>query len=351
MGIKEITTGQDSFLDIVANLVGILIILVVVVGAQASESWVKTEPNEEMLAKIESVETELAKAGDVVAKLRINNEQQEEMIVKQNSLAAELTDQRHEMLMLLEIAKREMEKKRQAREKARSEMLQLVDDQQAEEERKQAEFLAEKKELESELAATIREANAVTASSPKSKTIDHYPNPIAKTVFTEEIHFRLAGGKISYVPMDELIGRMKSEWKLKAEKLQQVNRTVETIGPIANFRMQYELSAETINERTRVGPVQRRTVKFQQFNLQPTRRDLGEPVVDAISDGSQFRRLLSNREPRKTTVSVWVYPGSFTEHNELKSWLHENGFQMASWPLDHGRRISGGPNGFKTSAQ
>ena len=39
MSLKQITTGQDSFLDIVANLVGILIILVVVVGAQASASW------------------------------------------------------------------------------------------------------------------------------------------------------------------------------------------------------------------------------------------------------------------------------------------------------------------------
>ena len=35
MAIREITTGQDSFLDIVANLVGVLIILVVIVGAQA----------------------------------------------------------------------------------------------------------------------------------------------------------------------------------------------------------------------------------------------------------------------------------------------------------------------------
>ena len=34
--------GQDSFLDVVANLVGILIILVMVVGARAKDAWVES---------------------------------------------------------------------------------------------------------------------------------------------------------------------------------------------------------------------------------------------------------------------------------------------------------------------
>ncbi len=35
--------GQDSFLDIVANLVGILIILVMIVGAQAKDAMIQAE--------------------------------------------------------------------------------------------------------------------------------------------------------------------------------------------------------------------------------------------------------------------------------------------------------------------
>ena len=34
--------GQDSFLDVVANLVGILIILIMVVGARAKDAWVQS---------------------------------------------------------------------------------------------------------------------------------------------------------------------------------------------------------------------------------------------------------------------------------------------------------------------
>ena len=55
--------------------------------------------------------------------------------------------------------------------------------------------------------------------------------------------------------------------------------------------------------------------------------------------------------PDRTTISVWVYPDSYDEFMTLKKELHRQGFQIASWPLEHGRPISGGPRGFKTSAQ
>ena len=42
----EDNSGYDSFLDIIANLVGILIILVVVIGAQVSSQWSQTQVEE-----------------------------------------------------------------------------------------------------------------------------------------------------------------------------------------------------------------------------------------------------------------------------------------------------------------
>jgi hypothetical protein len=115
--------------------------------------------------------------------------------------------------------------------------------------------------------------------------------------------------------------------------------------------MQYELVTETLREQTQHGTLERKSVRFNQFFLHPRAGEIGEPVEAALAEQSEFREMLSRFEPRKTTVSIWVYPDSYGEHNQIKSWLHENGFQMASWPLEQGRRISGGPNGFKTSAQ
>ncbi len=347
MSMKQITTGQDSFLDIVANLVGILIILVVVVGAQASASWVKLEPNTELLDQIEELESEFSRATDVMAKLDADNTHLEQQQLKENQLAAALTDQRHQMLMELEIVKREIDKKQAQREAKMAE----IDEQAREIFQKKSEFSRNRQQLERELDGLRRATNAVTANEPKTEVIKHFPNPIAKTVFSEEVHFRLDNGKLSYVPMDELITRMKSEWKVKAEKLQQANRTIETIGPIRNYRMQYELAVEDVTQSTNVGPVSRKTVSFQHFVLLPASLTMGETIAEALQDGSEFLDTLSRHEPRKTTVSIWVYPDSYEEHNQLKNWIHENGFQMASWPLDHGKKISGGPNGFRTSAQ
>ena len=42
----EDNSGYDSFLDIIANLVGILIILVVGIGAQVSSQWSQTQVEE-----------------------------------------------------------------------------------------------------------------------------------------------------------------------------------------------------------------------------------------------------------------------------------------------------------------
>lgn len=347
MTVRQITTGQDSFLDIVANLVGILIILVVVVGAQASASWVKSEPNADLVDQIESLERDVAQQSDVITKLQLDNEQLAERQAKENQLAAGLSDQRHEMLVQLEIVKRQIEEKREQREAT----IAAIDEEANQVLKRKSEFEQNKEQLEQELEEIKRETNAVTANEPKSEVIKHYPNPIAKTVFSEEVHFRLNKGKLSYVPMDELITRMKSEWKVKAEKLRQANQTIETVGPIRNYRMQYELSAEPVRAVTNPGLVSQKTVSFRHFVILPAKLDLGETVTDALQDRSEFLSILSRYEPRKTTVSIWVDPDSFAEHNRLKNWLHENRFQMASWPLDYGRNISGGPNGFKTSAQ
>lgn len=347
MSINQITTGQDSFLDIVANLVGILIILVVVVSAQATTSWRKAEPRTELIDTAASLEDQFSKSSDIVAKLEIDNQQLEDRIIEENQLAASLTDQRHQMLVQLEIIKRQMQQKRDENQKR----LSSIQDQQHEIVQKQNDFAAKKKSLEIQLEVVERELNAVAAHAPKSEVIHHFPNPIAKTVFSEEVHFQLSDGKLAYVPMDELISRMKSEWKVKAEKLKQASRTIETVGPIKNFRMQYELVTEIFKEQTQHGPVEGRAVRFNQFFLHPRSGEFGETVNKALAESSEFKEILSRYEPRKTTVSIWVYPDSFQGHNQVKNWLHENGFQMASWPLDKGRKISGGPNGFKTSAQ
>ena len=355
MSLRNLDDGQDSFLDIIANLVGVLIILVVIVGAQATANLAsKPEPKFEVEAVEQSqtveddlafeqrraeLQSELSSHEFVASKFKLDRAKLQQQTNREKQLAQQLATRRHAMLVQMEAVRAIHERKKQD-----------VRDQLNAKQQKQLQLQSEKIQLTSRLESLEKEINAVSASRIEStvETIDHYPNPIAKTVFSNEIHFRLDGGKISYVPMDELIEQMKSEVRLKAEKLKQADVTRETIGPLNGFRLQYELG---IVPPSQTGQTNSRVVRFKRFVIQPVDSTAGESLDAALTDGSQFASILQRNEPRRTTVSVWVYPNSYGEYSKLKDWLHERGFQMASWPLSEGRPISGGPDGFRTSAQ
>ena len=353
MSLRNLDDGQDSFLDIIANLVGVLIILVVIVGAQATANFVSesdSQPEtveqsnaaEDKLAfeqKQAELKSELATHELVATKFKHDRAKLELQTNREKQLAQQLATRRHAMLVQIEAVRSVRDQKKRD-----------IQNQLSQKQQKQLQLQSEKIQLVSKLDSLEKEINAVSASRIEStvETIDHYPNPIAKTVFSNEIHFRLDGGKISYVPMDELVEQMKSEIRLKAEKLKQAEVTRETIGPVNGFRLQYELG---IVPPSQTGQANSRVVRFKRFVIQPVDSNGGESLQAALNDGSQFANILKRHEPRRTTVSVWVYPNSYGEYSKLKDWLHERGFQMASWPLSEGRPISGGPDGFRTSAQ
>lgn len=347
--INNLNDGQDSFLDIVANLVGILIILVVVVGASASkrsqEAPVQADAELEatFTATIENIQTE----SYLTQKLRVDNQQLEQQIRAQNHLAAELATQRHRKLVqaeTLRLQAKEIQSQLDAK-------LASFDESTRKNRQAQIQLAAAEAALAVELKDTEAQTAALAASFKpvENKQLKHFPSPIAKTVFSEEVHFRLADGKLTYVPLEQLLALMKDEWRLKAEqRLMQLDHTVETVGPLDGFRLQYQLTAV---ENGPAGAGQGRSISFDRFRVIPQPNQSSETVATALTEGSRFRTILSRHEPRKTTVSIWLYPDGFSNHRAIKTWLHENGYQMASWPLEFGRHISGGPNGFKTSAQ
>ena len=345
--INNLDSGQDSFLDIVANLVGILIILVVLVGANASQQaqQAPVKPDASLESERLATVTAIGTQSDLTHKLNVDNQQLELQILEQNQLAAALSDQRHMMLVqaeTLRVQATEIESQLEVRLASFDEATRAKQ----QEQNKQIELVSAEEALTAELNDVKARTAAMAASFKpvENKQLKHYPNPIAKTVFSEEVHFRLANGQLTYVPLEELIALMKDEWRLRAEQsLKSSNRTVETVGPLEGFRLQYQLSAAEVE--------QGRSIKLDRFQIIPQPNVPGESIGVALAEGSQFREVLSRHEPRRTTVSVWLYPDGFSDHRAIKTWLYENGYQMASWPLEYGRHISGGPNGFKTSAQ
>lgn len=324
--------GQDSFMDILANITGILIILVMVMGVRAGRAPVEVAPmdlpeeHEELravLAAEASLRNEVLELADETSRL------QEEAIARG----------RHRLV--LAAAKVEMEQELAAR-RAR-----LDAEQQAALDLNRK--LAEARE---NLAMLERRRIAVETVQPETVVIESYPTPISRTVHGNEVHFQLRDGGITRVPMKELIEQLEEELVRKKDHLRESRVYTDTLGPIDGFRMRYTLQRNDIGHETgygvaRVGSV----VQLTLAEFLPVANYPAEPVAAALRPESDFRKSLASLRPGRTTVTLWTYPGEFDSFRRLRKELYHLGFAVAARPLPEGTPISGSPDGTRSAAQ
>ena len=207
--------GQDSFLDVVANLVGILIILVMVIGVRAKDAMVAAAPvaaNEEATAQAES---------DVAAAMKVAHAVEQDIQHLTSKVNQELFEiayrrkERDKVQLLLAAAEQVLAEKRDE-----------LDTEQQRQFDAQRELIAAR----AELGGLESSVQAAEGSLPKTSIIEHLPTPMAKTVFGKEIHFQLLGGKITYVPWDELVAKLQDEARQKMWRLKDAAEITETIG-------------------------------------------------------------------------------------------------------------------------
>lgn len=333
--------GQDSFLDIVANIVGILIILVMVVGVRAKDAFVaekRRSQSEEMAAPTGAVDP-------------ARRQQLEESRRAVKELKSEVED------LAATTASVEQTLKVRFRERGQLQQLAVAAEKLIEEERSDAgddegfrlrrELQAARDELEDLTTAQI----AVENSAAPVEVLRHMPTPMAKTVFGDEAHFRLQGGRVVYVPLTELVEQMKKQAELKVYKLEDASQITEVIGPLNNFSMKYTLRRRKMALNTSRGTMIREVADLDSFVLVPARANLGEPVAQALQENSAFREHLRRLDPDRTTITVWTYPDSFEDFRQLKDELYKMGYLTAGRPMPEGHPIGGSPRGTRSAAQ
>ena len=331
--------GGDSFLDVIANLVGILIILVVVVGAQAGHhlSQRPTEQQQALTQALEQARRDSSDRKQRAASLERDQLELQARLQQEEALAGLAETERDALQRAVLLAERELDERRS---KIESERLARLDQN------------SRVQELQARLASLTSEADRLRQTPVKTATLTHHATPLARTVFNDEVHFRLSGGLLAPVPLDELLQAMTADFPNHADTLRAGKDVVATVGPLEGFQLQYRLQVREQVARTEFGVARRAVPEFTGFILIPTRLSLGEPSDRAIQAAdSELRRRLARRDAAKTTVTIWVYPDSYNQFIELERWLHEQGFLVASWPLPDGQPIAGGPNGMRSVAQ
>jgi hypothetical protein len=316
--------GSDSFLDIVANMVGILIMLVLI-AALRSQGGPDSESNVDEQAQMELAGLE-READGLESQIQGLARDSEEL-----SMIADARRKERDSLLVLEAqGKQLIEQHRQKLD-----------------ERAREEFDLRKKlaEHENELNKLTKELqSAVAGQASAAIKIENYPTPISHTVTGRELHFQIQGGRVTYVPLDQMVEMLKRDFERKVSRLQDVNQSTETIGPVAGYRLRYTMA------RIQVGG--RMGAQVTQFTLLPVADLPGDTLAEIRSGAnSDFRQVLTATGPRNVTVTFWVYPDSFGVYRELKKDLYSMGFAVAGRPLPEGQHIGGSPDGTKSAAQ
>ena len=207
------------------------------------------------------------------------------------------------------------------------------------------------REAQSQLEDLQTNRRSVENSAGPQNVIEHLPTPLAKTVFGKELHFRLSGGRVVYVPWDELVAELKAEAPHKLWKLKDVPSITEVIGPVRGFRMKYTLRHSTQLAQAGRSVATQSRVELDRFVLLPVREDMGEALEAAVQERSEFHAHLSDHDPNRTTVTMWVYPDSYQAFRTLKSDLFRRGYLTAGRPMPAGYPIGGSPDGSRSAAE
>lgn len=313
--------GNDSFLDITTNVVGILIILVMVVGERAKTAPVEFEepaPSHKLVA----AQDESVRLEQDVHRL------QAQMATVQRELQARFIE-RGDLSTLITAVERDLADHRAALDERSRRRYDLDRD------------LAIARDELARLEAERRDAEQ--AAQPETVEIKNHPTPIGKTVDDKEVHLRLKNGRVAVVPYEALIDRLRSSLRAQVSRLGDQSELVDTLGPVEGFRLRYVIQRNSIPGGAYF------QVTYVEFV--PVSSQLGEPVDAALQAGSQFRRTLELASPRQYTITVWTYPDSFAEFLKLKKELYALGYAVAARPLPDGLPIGASPQGSKSSAE
>ena len=327
------TPDHDSFLDIVANMVGILIILVMLVGVRVKNAPVTAAipapevPAERQLQ--EELTAEQSIRGDVLKVADEIRDLQTETIVRGR--------QRDALATMVAAFEHEIESRRSQLDAG-----------------SQADFDLRRKlsEARVRLEQIERQRAQTEAAHSEPVLVESYPTPLSQTVEGREAHVQVRGGQVAFIPLDQLVEALRSDAGRQKYKLLDQPELTDTVGPVGGFRLKYvirrhDMTPEMAMETGRGGSY----AQLERWTLIPVSSQLGEPVDVALAEGSEFRQALSKYRPARSTITIWTYPDSFGSFRKLKKALYSEGFSVAARPLPHDIPISGSPEGSKSAKQ
>ncbi len=368
----EQTAGDDSFLDIVANVVGILIILIVVAGVRARQTPIelppspmttavtpalplpvsppepRPEPEPEpeppptnviapsrprpptvLLPAIVDRSDEVTEIADELVRL------EEQLLRRETALAASRRR--------LETARSETRRRRTFLESRQQDVQVLLD--------KQALADGTVQTLTRQHQQALLTLEEITRRADPVKPLTHRLTPVSKTVRGKEQHFHVAGGRVASIPLKRLQQRVRDQLTKHARFASRFQKHEGRVGPVDGFLLDYTIQRRPLSvvDELKYGRGMVR-IGVTHWTIQPEEDVVSETPEQALARGSRFHAALKSCHS-DTALTFWVYPDSFAAFRRLQSAAQRAGFHVAGRPLPEGVQVSGSPDGSRSLAQ
>jgi len=384
--------SSDSFLDIIANIVGILIILIVVAGMRVSQAPIFQEtatedgvppistenktpeiivgttnaqrwspaptPQPKPIEPVEPVVIEVVQDPDpeLFAIYKRQVEEKKQLTANIASMKTGLTDQQRAIADAEEeysVAQAKLSKVNNALRdaKARYETAKIMLDAKIETIQSRQQDAEQLVSLFQNADSEYQRLNKLTAPE-NAEVLRHDMTPVSSFVQDQEIHFLVSNNSVARVPLDDFLKQLESRIRTKQSWLLRANSHTGEIGPLNGFVMKYVVEKEQQShfDQLRTGSSQIRIV-LSQFALTPDEETIiRENVSQATSSTSRYLIAIRSAPPG-TTCTFWVHPDSFETYQKLKKFAHESNLRVAGRPLPQGMPITGSPSGSRSSAQ
>jgi hypothetical protein len=346
---EEIPFGSDSFLDVLANIVGILIILIVAAAARMGRA-----PDPVLLSQKAPDAADISPAVPPRAPPEPDSEEPPaELTAEMTSLAARLAaldtksqavDARLKQVQSdIESAKQlvgdDAQKAAGGTTKLRDAQLRVA---------RLEEALGERKQVLTGLLAEFEEAQNARVPSVE---VRHRLAPISQEITGEELHFRVSGGRVTVVPMNLLVERIRGQLERQKDWLANRGKHEAVVGPVDGYTMRFLVEKRALSalDRSRLGYGGYR-IAVTHYELVPEPDLVGETAEEALRRQSKFAQAVK-MAPIGAALTFWVYPDSFHAYRILQAACQAEGFIVAGRPLPDGIPIRGSPDGSHSAGQ
>lgn len=324
---SEETAGQDSFLDLVANIVGILILLVVIVGVRAATSGIEEGPTADGAPQQSITDDMMEGLARDLHKTRAETLELAHKTALAEREAEELDAQRIGLVEYVTNTENQLKKLR---------------DELSDQQREEFDVNLAIAQAEQRLDELVRAHVSLVGSRVPTKTLRNVPTPIVQKSTHKEITVWVNGGLVSIVPSDELDQLVISD----IQRRRHLSTDISRVGPLNGFQLHYAIVSKRISIPG--GVVESRGVAGE---YRPVDGQRGEPISIAHTPDSNFAAHLARFDPKGTVVTFWTSVNSFGEIGQLREFAAKQGFSTAVRPLPEGRYIGFAPGGTETRAQ